>query len=88
MDTKVIPVTIITNNSEKLAIDINLKSFSKDLIHRKYSVHNQTYVVVNQASKPTKMRIAIKSYCFRGGPLLANFVNSLYQHLDTEVIQD
>lgn len=78
-----IPVTIVTNTLEKLAIDINLKAMSKDIILRKYSVLGQYFVVVNQSSRPTKMRIGLKSYCFRGGPLLSNFVNSLYQHLDT-----
>jgi hypothetical protein len=34
------------------------------------------------------MRLAGKTYCFRGGPLLSNFVNSLYQHLDTEIFDE
>lgn len=88
LDTKVIPVTIVSNTSEKLAIDINLRAIGKDIANKKYSINNQYYVVVNQSSRATKMRLAGKTYCFRGGPLLSNFVNSLYQHLDTEIFDE
>lgn len=67
---------------------MNVKAISKDIIHKKYSINNQNYVVVDRDSRATKMRLAMKTYCFRGGPLLANFVNSLYQHLDTEVFDE
>lgn len=78
---KVIPITILTNLSDKLAIDVNLKGISRALTHQKYTINNQYYVVVNQQSRPNKMRLALKTYFFKGGPLLGNFVNSLYQHL-------
>lgn len=45
-------------------------------------------MVVDQSSRATKMRIALKTYCFRGGPLLANFTNALHQHLDVEVFDE
>lgn len=81
-DTKVLPITIYSNASEKLAIDLNLKSLGKGLLHQKSAVNNHYYTVVNQSSRPLKMRVGLKTYGFRGGPTLSAFIEPLVKSLD------
>lgn len=84
---KVLPLSIVTNLSEKLAIDINVKQISKNLIRDKYFVHNQYFLVINQSSEALKMRVAIKTHAFRGSQMVGNFVSSLSHNLGTEMFE-
>ena len=83
-----LPITIYNNTSEKFAIDINLKALGKNLLHQKSTVNNQYFVVVNQSSRPLKMRVALKTFGMRGSPILNSFVDSLQNNLDFDVFDE
>ena len=71
-----------------MAIDINLKSISKKLTKDKYNIANQYFVVVNEESRPMKIRVGLKIYTFKGTSLLTNFIDTLSRHLDTETFEE
>ena len=87
-DTKILAVTIVTNLSERLALDINLKSIGKKLSKEKYSINNQYFMVVNQNSQPVKMRVGLKMTSMRGTSLINNLADILSRNLDTEIFDE
>lgn len=88
IDTKVLPITIYNNTSEKLAIDINLKAFGKNLLNQKCAIKNQFFIVVNQSSRPLKMRVSLKMLGFRGGPIVSNLIGSLQNNLEFDIFEE
>lgn len=79
---------MITNLSERLAIDINIKSMGKRMLKDNYCIHNQYFLIVNQSSQPMKMRTAVKISAFRGTSIVNNFVDLLQRHLDVDIFDE
>jgi hypothetical protein len=84
---KILPITVLTNG-QKLALDINVKSISKNLIKEKYSINSQYFILVDQNSHAKKMRVGAKIYTFRGHVGLGNFVDNLRSNIGQDVFSE
>lgn len=55
-------------------MDINLRPIAKLLGRQKYTVHSQYFIVVDDQSRPKKLRVGLKLYAFRAQANFTHFV--------------
>lgn len=73
---KILPIKIITA-ARHLGIDINLRPVGRMLERQKTFVDSHYFLVVDDHSRSTKIRVGAKIYAFRGPSQLAVFIDSL-----------
>jgi hypothetical protein len=60
-----------------LALDINLRPIAKHLHTHKLFVDSHYFLTVDQQARPSKLRVGLKVYAFRGTLPLSHFVDAL-----------
>jgi hypothetical protein len=86
MSTKIIPITIIFDQNKKFAIDINLKPITKRLNQQNCFATAGYFLVVDQNSELTKMRIGARVIAFKGNSIIEPFVTSYCNNINTDVL--
>lgn len=70
MSTKIIPISIIMDQNQKFAIDISLRPIAKKLNKQNYFVNGGYFLVVDENSNLTKMRIGARVVVFKGNSII------------------
>lgn len=70
MSTKIIPISIIMDQNKKFGMDLSLRPIAKKLNKQNYFVSGGYFLVVDENSELTKMRIGARVVVFKGNSIL------------------
>lgn len=68
--TKIIPISILFDQNQKFAMDISMRPILRKLSKQNYSVNGGYFLVVDENSQMTKMRIGARVIVFKGNATL------------------
>lgn len=64
--TKIIPISILFDQNQKFAVDISMRPILRKLSKQNYSVNGGYFLVVDENSQMTKMRVGARVIVFKG----------------------
>lgn len=68
--TKIVPISILFDQNQKFAIDISMRPILRKLSKQNYSINGGYFLVVDQDSQMTKMRVGARVVVFKGSSML------------------
>lgn len=68
--TKIIPISILFDQNQKYAMDISMRPILRKLNKQNYSVNGGYFLVVDENSQLTKMRVGARVIVFKGTAML------------------
>lgn len=68
--TKIIPISILFDQNQKFALDISMRPILRKITKQNYSVNEGYFLVVDEQSQMTKMRVGARVIAFKGSSTL------------------
>jgi hypothetical protein len=84
--TKIIPISIVLDQNQKYAMDISMRPVTRKLSKQNYSVNGGYFLVVDENSQLTKMRIGARVIVFKGSTMLEPFVTAVANNINADVL--
>ena len=86
LSTKIIPISILFDQNQKFAMDISMRPILRKLSKQNYSVNGGYFLVVDENSQMTKMRVGARVIVFKGNATLEPFKYAYVNNINLDVL--